>query len=76
MSKIFKTGLGIDFRVLEIYSFEQVDLVYVSAYKHCVQYKAVSYVVGEYACSVVLPKHTDPILQSFWNCLRNIANEC
>lgn len=74
LSKIFRTGLTMDFKVLEINAFEQVDLAYISTYKYHAQYKAISYAVGEYICSIVLPKNTTPVLQPFWNSLTDIAN--
>jgi len=74
LSKIFRTGLTMDFKILEINAFEQVDLAYISTYKYHAQYKAISYAVGEYICSIVLPKNTTPVLQPFWNSLTDIAN--
>ena len=63
-----------DFKILEINSFEQVDLAYISTYKYYAQYKAISCAVGEYICSIVLPKNTTPVLQPFWNFFTDIAN--
>ena len=74
LSKIFRTGLTMDFKILEINSFEQADLAYISTYKYYAQYKAISYAAGKYICSIVLPKNTTPVLQPFWNSFTDIAN--
>ena len=71
ISKIFKTGLTMDFRMLEIQSLKKEGMVYLSKFSHCVQYKAISYHTGDYICSIVLPKNTEPYLEHFWSSLQS-----
>ncbi|WP_169051658.1 4'-phosphopantetheinyl transferase superfamily protein [Flavobacterium sp. H122] len=67
ISKIFKTGLTMDFKMLEIQSLKKEGSIYLSSFTHFTQYKAISYHSGNYVCSIVLPKNTNPGLDQFWN---------
>jgi 4'-phosphopantetheinyl transferase len=58
LAKIFRTGLTIDFKILEIVSVEKIKSGYVSHFRNVSQYKAVSFHVNQYICSVVIPKKT------------------
>lgn len=58
LSKIFKTGLMMDFKVLEIDEIVQKDGIWESTFKNCGQYKAVSYHIDNYVYSLVLPKYS------------------
>jgi 4'-phosphopantetheinyl transferase EntD len=69
LSKALKTGLTVDFKILEIESLEKVGPVYVSTFIYFSQYKAISKKIGNYLCSVVLPKKTSTDLDCFWNAL-------
>jgi len=71
LSKIFRTGLTIDFKIMEIKSLEKIDGVYVSTFCHFGQYKAITYHSGNYIFSVALPKNTIPVLDDFWYSLAN-----
>lgn len=71
LSKIFKTGLTMDFSLLELKSIEKVNSVYLSTFCHCAQYKAITYHSGDYVCSVILPKKTESELAHFWNAFTN-----
>lgn len=75
LSKIFRTGLMMDFKTLEIKSIELTKGIYESTYTHCGQYKALSTVIGNYVCSVVLPAKTNVDLDVFWNQLKSIISE-
>lgn len=75
ISKIFKTGLTIDFKMLEIQSLKKEGSVYLTSFKHCVQYKAVSYHSDNYICSIVLPKHTIADLEQFRDAFSNTVIE-
>ena len=65
LSKVIKTGLMIDFKLLEIDSFQQEDDQFVCTFSHFGQYKAITYYANEYTCSIVLPKNTKPELKQF-----------
>jgi len=58
LSKVFRTGLTMDLKLLEIESLEKTGPAYTSAFRHCIQYKAISFIAGDHICSVVLPKNT------------------
>lgn len=75
LSKIFKTGMTMDFKVLEIKSLKKEGLVYLTTFSHCAQYKAISYHCGKYICSIVLPKNTNPNLEQFWNSFANTVQQ-
>ncbi len=69
LSKVLKTGLTVDFKILEIESLQEVGTAYESTFVYFPQYKAVSKKVGNYICSVVLPKNTTSSLEAIWNAL-------
>jgi len=71
LSKILRTGLTIDMKVLEIQSLvkEGPDL-YTSHFKHLIQYKAISCLSGPYVCSLVIPRKTMVDLSAFWQAFR------
>lgn len=69
LSKILKTGLTLEFKILEIETLQKEGTLYISTFKYFSQYKAVSKKVGAYICSVVLPKKTSCDLHIFWNAL-------
>jgi 4'-phosphopantetheinyl transferase len=75
LSKIIKTGLTIDFKLLEIKTVEKIGEVYLSTFHHLFQYKAISCFSGSYVCSIILPKNTSVDLDHFWNLFRNITSE-
>ncbi len=59
LSKIFKTGLMLDFKVLEIDKIIlKDDNTWESTFKNCGQYKAISYRTDKYVYSLVLPKYS------------------
>ncbi|WP_420574205.1 4'-phosphopantetheinyl transferase family protein [Kordia sp.] len=59
LSKIFKTGLMIDFKLLEVDTIVAKENIWESTFKNCGQYKAISYFSGMYVCTLVLPKYSD-----------------
>ncbi|KAA1244368.1 4'-phosphopantetheinyl transferase superfamily protein [Aquimarina sp. RZ0] len=72
LSKVLRTGLMIDFKILEIGELKKEEESYTSTFKHFSQYKAVSYHVGDYIYSLVLPKNTSCDLVQFHNILRTL----
>jgi 4'-phosphopantetheinyl transferase EntD len=67
MSKVFKTGLTMDLKLLEIDTVEKIDKTYHTTFSNLAQYKAISCQSGEYICSIILPRLTKPELTMFWN---------
>ncbi len=74
LSKILRTGLTIDFNILEIESIEKVGSMYVSTFRYFSQYKAFSCQIGDHVCSITLPKNTSSDLNHFWNAIANSCN--
>jgi len=74
LSKIFRTGLMMDFKTLEINSISFQNGIYESHYTHCGQYKAFSCIIEQYVCSIVTPKKTNVDLTSFWNQVRDVLS--
>ena len=72
LSKVLKTGLTLDFKFLEIESIEKVGVSYISTFKHFMQYKAISYKIGNYICSIVQPKKTF----AEWDHFNNVLISC
>lgn len=56
LSKILKTGLIINFRFLEIDHFEIKDGLIYSCFEGFPQFCTLSYIVGDYVCSITYPK--------------------
>ncbi|TCN57658.1 4'-phosphopantetheinyl transferase [Flavobacterium circumlabens] len=71
LAKIFRTGLTIDFKVLEIDSIEKIKSCYVSHFRNVSQYKAISFHLNEYICSLVIPKKTTIDLDFFLKIFTN-----
>jgi 4'-phosphopantetheinyl transferase len=77
LSKVLRTGLTIDLRVMEIVSVEAVAKnVYVSTFRYFTQYKAISCCIGRYICSVVLPGKTTPVLDGFIDSCSRVLPGC
>jgi len=66
LSKVLKTGLMVDFKILEIKYLQKRGEEYINEFKYFFQYKAVSRLIGGYMISIVLPKNTDCNLDDFW----------
>jgi 4'-phosphopantetheinyl transferase len=73
LSKIFRTGLTMDFKQVEINSFQKKGAVYTSDFRNYAQYKAISCHSGNYVCSLILPKNTTPDLTHFWNSFTSLT---
>lgn len=58
LSKVLKTGLMIDFKLLEIKSFQKEGDVVVMEFVHFSQYKAIAFKFSEFVCTVALPRNT------------------
>jgi 4'-phosphopantetheinyl transferase EntD len=74
LSKIFRTGMMMDFTLLEISSLEKAGLTYMGTFCYTAQYKAISFHSGNYVCSVVVPKNTTPVLEEFWQAFVNTTS--
>ena len=59
LSKALKTGLTVDFKVLEIILLKNHGLYLTCTFKYFAQYKAICFPVSDYFCSIVLPRNTD-----------------
>lgn len=67
LSKILRTGMTLDFRLIEMETIHRKGNYYESTFVNFGQYKAISYLVDYYVCSIVLPKFTTPELEEFEN---------
>lgn len=74
LSKIFRTGLMMDFNLLEIKSTERTGTIYTSTFRHCHQYKALSCPAGNYVCTLVLPAKTNASPDELWRLFTSIAS--
>jgi phosphopantetheinyl transferase len=70
LSKVFRTGLMMDFKVLELDQIIKKDNIWESTFKNCGQYKAISYFSENYMYSLVLPKYTSIDISELLNVLK------
>lgn len=68
LSKVLRTGLTADFKILEISSIKGSAQEYTSTFRYYDQYKALSWHSDDYACSVILPRKTSTDLAPFFDC--------
>lgn len=73
LSKVFRTGLTIDLSIIAMKAMEKTGNVYTSTFYNFSQYKAISLHAGQYVCSIVLPRKTTPVLDSFFHSVTQIA---
>jgi 4'-phosphopantetheinyl transferase len=69
LSKVLKTGLTTPFEVFEISKAERKDKYVECYFKNFAQYKSLSFIIGDYICSVVYPLKTE--IQFDFNTLVN-----
>jgi len=58
LSKVLKTGLTIDLKLLEIDTIEKKENAYISTFKYFSQYKAISFQMDHYIFSISLPRNS------------------
>ncbi|HBF38388.1 MAG TPA: 4'-phosphopantetheinyl transferase [Firmicutes bacterium] len=59
LSKVLKTGLTAPFRIYEIAQIETQSDSLLSFYKNFAQYKALSFMLGHYICTIAYPLKTE-----------------
>ncbi|MCG8400964.1 MAG: 4'-phosphopantetheinyl transferase superfamily protein, partial [Firmicutes bacterium] len=59
LSKALKTGLMTPFNIFEISQIDYNDKYMISYYNNFAQYKAMSFTIGNYMCSMVYPVKTE-----------------
>jgi phosphopantetheinyl transferase len=59
LSKVLKTGLMTPFKIYEVDKAEVQDGYILSNYKNFAQYKAISFTISDYICSITLPMKTN-----------------
>ncbi|NSL86220.1 4'-phosphopantetheinyl transferase superfamily protein [Chitinophaga sp. Mgbs1] len=69
LSKIFRTGLMMNFHSLEIQTLTREGALYVSTFSNFAQYRAVTCLTATHACSLVLPRKTTVELNTFLEAL-------
>ena len=67
LSKILKTGMMIEFGLLEINHIEVQQETLMFEFKNFGQYKALCHTNAQYAIALVLPKKTTVNVTEFWN---------
>ncbi|MBC8756559.1 4-phosphopantetheinyl transferase family protein [Kordia sp. YSTF-M3] len=72
LSKIFKTGMMMDFKLLELDKVVKKGPIWESTFKHCEQYKAISYFSGTYVCSLVLPKYSTFNISKYFKIFKSL----
>lgn len=74
LSKVLRTGLTMDLKLLEIQSLVKEEDLYISYFRHLIQYRAISCYAGAYVCSIVVPGKTTPELEQFWEYFRETVS--
>ena len=62
LSKALKCGLTTPFKIFEAKGLESQTDCFVWTFKKFAQYKAISFIIGNTACSIILPKKTEVII--------------
>lgn len=75
LSKVLRTGLTMDLKLLEVQSLVKEGDVYTGHFRHLIQYKAISCYAGAYVCSIVVPGKTTPDLEEFWRLFRETVGK-
>ncbi|WP_010099271.1 4'-phosphopantetheinyl transferase superfamily protein [Ornithinibacillus scapharcae] len=58
LSKILKTGLTVSAFIYDLQRVREHDGIYTSEFQHFSQYKVIGFRIGNYICSICLPKNT------------------
>lgn len=74
LSKIIRTGMMTDFSLFEIQEVKREHNSFVCAFRHFHQYKVVSVIVADHACSLVVPRLSDTELVQFHNYFTGIVS--
>lgn len=74
LSKILRTGMMLDFKFLEIATFQKREQVLECTYTHFGQYKAYAFIKNNYVFSIALPKRTTVELATVWELMNIIVN--
>ncbi len=72
LSKVLKTGLMIDFKILEVVSLSSENGIHTSIFRHFPQYKCLSIVLDTYIISITCPKNTACNLDDFIKMTANL----
>jgi 4'-phosphopantetheinyl transferase EntD len=59
LSKVLKTGLMTPFKIYEVDKIEVQHGYMLSTYKNFAQYKVISFIIGDYICSITYPMKTE-----------------
>lgn len=59
LSKALKTGLTVPLSVLEVQSIESREGYFLCSFTNFIQYTSISFIVGEFVCSITLPKNVE-----------------
>jgi len=73
LSKVLKTGMMINFELLEIDQISIKDNIIENTFKNFKQYKALSFIKGGYVFSITLPRRTSVNLNQVWELLDTIT---
>lgn len=58
LSKIFKTGMTMDFKLFEVSNLSYNGEFYENSFVYCRQYKSISKIINNYVVSIVLPRNS------------------
>ena len=72
LSKVLKTGLTVNFKLLKIKSLQRQGSHYIATFTDFHQYKTISYCTRDYVCTIVLPIHTVVDLSQIWSALAGL----
>lgn len=74
LSKILRTGLTIDFDILEIIELKRNGCICEGKFKNFSQYRVLSCYKNDFVCSIVLPKNSTADLIDLWLSFDNMTS--
>ncbi|QEM02509.1 4'-phosphopantetheinyl transferase superfamily protein [Mucilaginibacter rubeus] len=73
LSKILKVGMTNGLHLFEVDEVKKEKGFYISTFRSFYQYKAISFIAGDYACSIAAPKNSSVNLSSFLDAFNKIS---
>jgi phosphopantetheinyl transferase len=75
LSKVLKTGMTVDFSLLEMSRITLKNNILECEFRNFGQYKALAYISSPYAVAVVLPKRTTADFSRVWQLVAALKKE-
>lgn len=74
LSKVLRTGLTLDFKILEIDKIDKNEHAYCGKFKNFIQYKSYAFIINNFCYSVVMPGKSETDILKLKNILMPLAS--